>query len=443
MKKLLFYITFSFFVLSSGTAQHANQLDAQLLHRAQKALTRVIVHDIFAPPVASRIYLYANMAAYETVIESQKKFSSLAASIPAFPVVQSPAAKGAVNFELAAIYAFMKTAQRFVFSEAMLDDSLQVYLQIFKPLPKQTYDASVAFGQEVADSIIAWADRDQYKETRRLRRYNIIKDEGKWLPTAPGYMAAIEPHWSRIRPVAMDSSGEFKPVQPPAFSTGKESKFYKQALAVYQVNKSMSQEQKEIAMFWDCNPFFLNTQGHLNFATKKLSPGGHWMSIVGIAARMKKADLMTAAAAYVFTSIAIFDGFISCWDEKYRSNLVRPETYINAYIDEQWRPLLQTPPFPEYTSGHSVISTAAAIVLTRFFGDNFRFSDDTETEYGLPIRQFKSFNHAAEEAAVSRFYGGIHYHAAIVEGQQQGRKIGEKILKRIRLTTGADYVSND
>lgn len=438
-KKFLLYIAISLICTTALKSQ--SKYDASMLHRAQKSLTKVIVHDIFAPPVASRIYLYANMAAYEAAISSQKKFISLSASLPTFPVIQQPVNRPTVRYDLAATYAFMKTARRFVFSEAVLDDSLQVLLATFQQVDSNTYKASVAFGQQVADSIIAWAERDQYKETRRLRRYTLVKGEGKWLPTAPGYIAAVEPHWSRIRPVALDSASEFKPVPPPAYSTQKESEFYNQAYEVYRIGKNMSQEQREIALFWDCNPFFLNTQGHLNFATKKLSPGGHWMSIVSIAARKKKADLVTSAAAYVFTSIALFDGFISCWDEKYRSNLVRPETYINAYIDEQWRPLLQTPPFPEYTSGHSVISTAAAIVLTHFFGEQFDFEDDTETEYGLPVRHFKSFNHAAEEAAISRFYGGIHYMAAIKNGQLQGKKIGEKVLNKIYLAKEKKYVS--
>lgn len=442
-KRLFFYITFFLLPASVLQAQQKQLLNAQLLHRAQKSLTRTIVHDIFAPPVASRIYLYANMAAYEAAVPSQEKFISLSASIPSFPEIKKPSNPFYIQYDLAATYAFMKTARRFVFSEAVIDDSLNALLQNFKRIDKERYDASLAFGQMVADSIIAWAEGDQYKETRRLRRYNLIKEEGKWLPTAPGYMAAVEPHWSRIRPVVLDSASECKPTPPPHFSVEKESEFYKQAYQVYQIGISMSPEQKEIALFWDCNPFFLNTQGHLNFATKKLSPGGHWMSIVGIAARKKGLDLVTAAAAYVFTSIALFDGFISCWDEKYRSHLVRPETYINANIDEQWRPVLQTPPFPEYTSGHSVISTAAALVLTHFFGESFHFSDDTETEYGLPIRNFTSFTHAAEEAAISRFYGGIHYRAAIENGQLQGKKIGEKVVSKIRLSTGHNYVTRD
>lgn len=410
---------------------------AAMLHRAQSALTKIIVHDIFSPPVASRIYLYASMAAYEAALPQQKEYVSLSASIPSFPAIVAPNANAPINYELASVYAFMKAARRFVFSEAALDDSLQVLLQKYSGVGKPTMEASLAYGQTVADSIIAWSDGDGYKATRKLRRYNLIKDSGKWLPTAPGYMAAVEPHWSRMRPLALDSSGECKPVPPPTFSALNTSLFYQQAMEVYQVQKNLTSEQKAIALFWDCNPFFLNVQGHLNFATKKLSPGGHWMSIAAIAARKKGAGLTTSAAAYLLTAIALYDGFISCWDEKYRSNLVRPETYINAYIDEQWRPLLQTPPFPEYTSGHSVISTAAAKVLTQFFGDNFSFDDDTETFYGLPIRSFASFDAAAKEAAISRLYGGIHYRAAVENGQEQGKKIGEKVLQKIKLTHAA------
>jgi hypothetical protein len=163
------------------------------------------------------------------------------------------------------------------------------------------------------------------------------------------------------------------------------------------------------------------------FATKKLSPGGHWMSITSIACMQIRADINTTVKAYLIAAMALYDGFISCWHEKYRSQLIRPETYINAYIDENWKPLLQTPPFPEYTSGHSVISSAAAEVLTYMFGDGFAYADDTETGYGLPVRYFNSFRHAAQEAAISRFYGGIHYRQAIEEGSRQGMRIGSAV----------------
>jgi hypothetical protein len=406
--------------------------DASLLRRSEKALTRIIVHDIFSPPVASRIYLYASMAAYEAIIPSQKKYASLAGSIPSFPAITIRVSEP-VNYRLASVYAFLKVAQRFVFSEKMLEDSLNAILKEFKKLKPGIYKNSIAVGQMVTDSIIKWADKDNYRDTRKLRRYNIIKQNGKWLPTPPGYIAAVEPYWGKMRTIVLDSASEYKPAPPPEFSIDKQSEFYKQAYEVYETGNSLTTEQRAIAAFWDCNPFFLNTQGHLNFATKKLSPGGHWMSIAGIAAAKDKADLATTAAAYTFTAIALYDGFISCWDEKFRSNLIRPETFINSYINEKWRPVLQTPPFPEYTSGHSVISTAAATVLTHFFGELFQFDDVTEMDFGLPMRSYPSFLAAAKEAAISRMYGGIHYRAAIEVGQVQGSLIGKKIINKIKL----------
>lgn len=155
------------------------------------------------------------------------------------------------------------------------------------------------------------------------------------------------------------------------------------------------------------------------------------MSIAGVACLKAKASFNVSLKAYLFTAVALYDGFISCWDEKYRSNTIRPESYINAYIDESWRPLLQTPPFPEYTSGHSVISAAAASVLSELFGNDFSFADDTEIGYGLPVRHFKSFREAAVEAAISRFYGGIHYKEAITNGMLQGKKIGDAVVNQI------------
>ena len=130
---------------------------------------------------------------------------------------------------------------------------------------------------------------------------------------------------------------------------------------------------------------------------------------------------------------SLADAFISCWDEKYRSNLVRPETVINKHIDEDWLPLLQTPPFPEYTSGHSVISSAAAIALTTIYGDKFAFDDTSEEEYGLPTRSYQSFLDASAEAAVSRLYGGIHYRPAIDNGVTQGQALGRYLTSQIHL----------
>src|SRR5690606_17745824 len=408
-------------------------LDSAPLHRAHEALTSVIIHDIFSPPVASRIYVYAHIAAYEVLNQADDRYRSLEGQIEGFPKIPRP--KKPVSHSLAGVYAFLITGQKLIFSEPVLEDSIQAIVTSFRrKVPRKLFDESLQYGRRVADVILEWAASDGYSETRKFTRYNLLREEGKWIPTPPAYMAAVEPHWKLIRPLALDSAAQFKPPAPTPFSKEKDTPFYDMAHKVYRTVRELTPEQEAIANFWDCNPFVVNVHGHANYATKKLSPGGHWLSIAGIASMQCQADMVQSSAAYTLTAIALFDGFISCWEEKYRSNLIRPETYINAYIDETWKPVLQTPPFPEHTSGHSVISTAAAVVLTDFFGDNFAFLDTSEVPYGYPPRQFRSFMEACNEAAISRLYGGIHYLPAIEYGQIQGKKVGEKVLSKIRLT---------
>lgn len=433
MKFLLLKTFALLFSLPAVFCQHGSGAkdDASILHRAEKALTDIIVHDIFSPPVASRIYAYANIAAYEVLARSGDNCKSLYGVVKSLPEITGPQQK--ISFSLAAVYSFLLTGKKLVFSEQALQDSINIILKLFskQKLPADVYKASLEYGSRVSDEIIAWASKDHYTETRKLKRYQFKKEEGKWMPTPPGYMAAVEPYWNKIRTLVLDSADQFKPAMVEHFSKEKNSVFYQQAYEVYETGKKLNKEQKEIASFWDCNPFFLNTEGHLNFATKKISPGGHWISIAGILCRQQNTGIVKTSVVYTCLSIAMFDAFISCWDEKYRSNLIRPETYINSYIDESWRPLLQTPPFPEYPSGHSVVSTASAVVLTRLFGENFAFTDNSELEFGLPERRFSSIADASNEAALSRLYGGIHYRPAIVNGQIEGEQIGKLVVNRI------------
>jgi PAP2 superfamily protein len=415
------------------------QDNAEPLRRAEAAITDIMVHDIFSPPVASRIYLYTNIAAYETLVKVQPQlYASLHGQVKGFPEIASPTE--AISFPVASVYAFLLVGKRLVFSDSAMQDSIQAILASLRARASDAsrYKASLEYGQRVAAAIIAWAELDRYKETRRLPRYRISRQKDKWIPTPPVYMAAVEPYWNKIRPVTLDSADQFRPSTAPPFSTDSTSPFYRAAYDVYRTVNNLSTDQKNIANFWDCNPFAVTTEGHLSYATKKISPGGHWIAIVTTVSRQRHSDIIETAAAYTITSIAIFDAFISCWDEKYRSNVVRPETYINSYIDEGWHPILQTPPFPEYTSGHSIVSTVSATVLTAFFGADCAFNDDTERPFGLPEKHFVSFRQAAQEAAVSRLYGGIHYRAAIEAGQVSGRQIGEWVLQKIRLKNAAD-----
>jgi len=165
---------------------------------------------------------------------------------------------------------------------------------------------------------------------------------------------------------------------------------------------------------------------------QQISPGGHWIHIAAQVLESEKVNAIKAAETMALTSIAVADGFISCWDQKYKSTLTRPETFINNYIDPDWMPILQTPAFPEHTSGHSVASNAAAVILTHVFGDNYNFVDATEVPYGLPKRNFTSFIQASEEAAISRLFGGIHYRPAIELGVKQGKQVGQHVLGKIK-----------
>lgn len=424
-------------IISCKTNPHDESViaDPEYLHDAQKRFSDVIVYDIFSPPVASRNYAYTSIAAYEAMAQADSSYQSLAGQISDFTAVPA-APEEKYSPALATLEAFYQSALHFIFSEPQLLEHRDKALAKIKEesgISNKVYQRSLDHGAAIAAHVIEWSDSDMYKQTRTFPDYSITRNPAEWKPTPPGYGKGIEPHWREIRPLVIDSATQFIPKPPTKFSLEKNSQFYKEAMEVYTVVNDADEEEKEIASFWDCNPYALNVVGHVMHATKKITPGGHWMSIAGIACRQANADLSKTVEAYALTSIALFDAFISCWDEKYRSVLVRPETIINEHIDQDWVPLLQTPPFPEHTSGHSVISRAAALALTEVFGDDFSFSDDTEVQYGLPVRSFTSFIHASEEAAVSRLYGGIHYRPAIDYGVEQGAQVGRFVINNLDL----------
>jgi hypothetical protein len=399
-----------------------------------KEVTDVIVHDIYSPPVASRIYAYVSVAGYEAAIAINQNYFSLAAQLHGLNTLPKPAASIGYSGELAAVHAMLLVTKAFVISEDRVENFHKTIMEEYKNsgMPQDVYENSLWYGKQVADQVLAWAAKDNYKETRSLAKYAVVEEDGSWKPTPPAYMKAVEPHWSKMRPFIIDSAQEFKPLPALTFSPDPSSVFYKEAKAVHDIGVRLTNEQKDIASFWDCNPFKMNINGHVMYATKKISPGGHWINITALACKKTNADFLQSAEAYACVSVTLADAFISCWDEKYRSRVIRPETYINQYIDESWMPLLQTPPFPEYTSGHSVASAACAVVLTKLFGDNFSYTDSTEMEFELKPRNFTSFKQAAKEAAISRFYGGIHYMPSINNGITEGEMIGSFVINKLK-----------
>lgn len=423
------------FALKAGNDWRTITEDPVYIHRTMKKVTDVIVYDIYSPPVASRIYAYVTVAGYEAAISSGKEYNSYAGQLHGLNPLPKPNAVKEYSAGLSAVHAMLLVAEALIISEDTVKSFHNKLLQEYKSsgIPQPVYDSSLSYGKQIAAGILAWSSKDNYKETRALGKYAVLDDSITWKPTPPAYMQAIEPYWGRMRTFVLDSVKNFKPLPALPFSTDTSSAFYEEAKSVYDVGNTLTDEQKFIANFWDCNPFKMNVNGHVMYATKKISPGGHWINITAVACKQTNASLQKSAEAYACVSITLADAFIGCWDEKYRSIVIRPETYINNYIDQNWMPLLQTPPFPEYTSGHSVISAASAIILTNLFGDNFSYTDSTEVEFELQPRSFTSFNQAAEEAAVSRFYGGIHYNAAIINGITEGRKIGNYILNNLKM----------
>ncbi|MEM6319804.1 MAG: vanadium-dependent haloperoxidase [Bacteroidota bacterium] len=409
--------------------------NSEYIHRSMKRLTDVIVHDIFSPPQASRIYAYASIAAYQASVANHSEYKSLDGQLTDLDNTPKPQEGQEYCFPLASAHAFLTVGKAMIFSEDKIQAFQDELYAEFKALqmPSKTYQRSIDYGQSVAEHILAWSDKDMYKETRTYPKYSIPEDPGQWRPTPPDYMDGIEPHWKKIRPFFLKSADQFPPPPPTPYDEDKNSLFYKEMMEVYTVLQEEREEKVAIAEFWDCNPYVSHHKGHVMFATKKITPGGHWINIAALTARQTNADFMKSCETYALTSVALADAFISCWDEKYRSKLVRPETVINQMVDEDWTPILQTPPFPEYTSGHSVISRAAAVALTSIYGDNFAFDDDTEKEYGLPTRSYNSFLEASDEAAVSRLYGGIHYAPACFNGVAQGEKVGEFIVGNLHL----------
>jgi hypothetical protein len=402
-----------------------------------KQLNEVVKFVGFAPIVASRNYAYANIAAYECIAAGYPtEYNSLGGQLNGFTIDVSGFKNKQTDYEFASLLAFCKVGEAVTFPEGSMKEFVDSIKTLAKDegMPSDMFNNSVDFADTVAKSVLKWSKTDNYAQTRSATRYSVIDTPGRWVPTPPAYASALEPHWNEIRTMVMDSANAFVPPPPIAFDIkNKNSAYYKQVMASKNAVDSLTDQQKHMAEFWDDLGGKLNVVGHIMFVTKKFSPPGHWMNIVGIAAQKSKANFKKTVAAYTLTSIAMFDSFIQCWDEKFRSNMPRPETVINKYIDQDWRPYLQTPPFPEYTCGHSTVSAASAEALTKMFGDNFNYTDTSELEFGIPSRSFTSFRQAADENNWARFYGGIHFHPSCLVSTDYGKKVGSMIVDKIKL----------
>lgn len=434
--KILAALTGFLFIAGCTNKQKtAMTSDAEVLQNNMNQLTQVIIYDVFTPPVASRIYGYTSLASYEAMRYADPKYSSIITQLKGFGKPPEPEKGKQYNFALAATAAFFTVAHKITFSiDTLKKYETKVYAMYKDNLDDSTYARSMAFGEKIGKLVLKRSMVDNYPQTRGKPKYLGENSPAKWRPTPPDYMDGVEFCWGTIKPFAIDTSAQFSPPPPPPYSEDKNSAFVKQYTDVYTTNKNLTKEQIEIAKFWDDNPFVIQHNGHLMFADKKITPGGHWIGITEIACKKTKANGVKTAQAYALASIALYDAFICCWEVKYKYSYARPVTNINEKIDHNWLPLLQTPPFPEYTAGHSTISSAAAVMLTHLFGDNFEFQDTSDLHYIGMQRHFKSFSSAAEETAMSRYYGGIHYLNSSLMGANQGKQMAEFIWQKLKLT---------
>jgi membrane-associated phospholipid phosphatase len=299
-------------------------------------------------------------------------------------------------------------------------EGIQVSLREDAGIPESVIDASVAYGHTLGDAIVTWANADGYAEARYLAYVPPSGDPSNWVAT--GYVDAaasrpLEPHFGDLRTLALGSGGDCLPPPPPAFSTDPASAFYAQANTVYQTDLALTKEQREIALFW------ADGGG-------SETPPGHWLKITNDLIR--PLTLADAVRAYVPVTVAMFDDAVATWFAKYRYDVLRPETYIHRYINPQWIPLLVTPQFPSYTSGHSGFSAAAATALSSVFGD-CPFTDKTKVRGGFEAKTFPSFIDAAIEAGASRIYGGIHYPMDDSNGKVLGQCAANAFIDRVVL----------
>ncbi|MDE2446291.1 MAG: vanadium-dependent haloperoxidase [Alphaproteobacteria bacterium] len=378
----------------------------------------------YSPPVASRAFAYVGVTVYEATASGDAGLQTLAGQLNGLKSLPLREAGKAYD-EGVVMNAALDSAMQDFFSNtgpsgqhALAAHSKNMKTNTAKGVAPDVAKRSAAYGIALEKAILAWSKTDGGAVIENLgfpKVYSVSKEPGHWVPTSTYQIQQhpLLPDWGNNRPFAMPEGATCPLPAPTAYSEDKASQFYKEAKDVYDAKINGTPEQKKIARFWSDDPGLSWT------------PPGHWVGIVLDIMQERKLSAAKAAEALARVGIAIADGFIGCWNQKYKYDTIRPVTYIKKNIDPKWEALLITPPFPEYPSGHSTQTGAAATALTAMFGENFAFNDSTHERDGMGIRHFNSLWDAAQEAGISRLYGGIHFRPAIDNGLDQGKCIGK------------------
>lgn len=427
MPKMMTHLIFAAALALTGLAatDARSAADPQVVLSKWYRMTLELVRHTatYSPPVASRAFAYIGIAAFEVVASGSDDLRSLAGQLNGLTAVPQRS-DGKVYDEGVVLQAALAQSVADFFSNtgptgqrAMASLTAKQNAKAAEGVPSDVVARSEAYGRVVAAHILAWSMDDGGAVIENMGfpfEYTPSGGPSHWVPTnlVRQQQAPLLLDWGKNRTFAMPS-GTTCPVPPhPAYSEDPGSDFYKEALEVYEAKAVLTPDQIQIARAWSDDPMLSST------------PPGHWVSITRQILERDDAAVELQVEAMAKLGIGLADAFIGCWDAKFKYNLVRPITYIRRVIDPTWEPLLNTPPFPEFPSGHSTQSGAAEVILTDLFGADLAFDDHTMTPDGLAPRRFSSFNAAAEEAGLSRLYGGIHFRSAIVLGLEQGRCIG-------------------
>jgi PAP2 superfamily len=394
----------------------------------------LVLRENLSPPAAARTYAYTAIAMYEAVVPGMPRHKSLAGQLTGLATPPPANHRDRIDWPAALVTSAAAVLRQVLpFAAAGTSTALQdaeraaLAARRAAGVSDRHLAASVDHGRDVAGHLARWIARDGHAATVGRPYTAPTGGPSLWESTPPNFRPAIEPYWSEVRPLVLRRADEVEPAPPVPFSTDPGSAFYEQAMAPYRQSALNTDEHKSIARFWTDNPGSFTPP----LGTPTGLPSGHWMLIAQQGVALRGLRLDGAVETLAMTAIALHDAFLSCWTWKYRFQVLRPVTYINRYVDPSWTTLINTPQFPEHTSGHSVASPAAAAVLTDRLG-TFSFTDHSHAPRGHAPRTFASFADAAREAARSRLYGGIHYPHAIDVGLTQGERVGSLVLARLR-----------
>ena len=409
---------------------------AEILRRWYTLVLRLVRHTpTYSPPVASRAFAYLGVAAYQAVASGSTSLLSLEGQLNGLKGLPKRVA-GMAYSDAIITHCVMASAIKTFFGNTgptgqrvMAATEKKLKAKALAGVAGDVAARSLQFGEALTAAIIAWSEGDGGAVVENMgfpMEYKLTEGPARWVPTSAirQQQAPLLPAWGENRSFAMPDGASCPLPPPPDYSEEPASAFHREAMEVYDTTRALTPEQEVIARFWSDDPMLSPT------------PPGHWISIALDILAQEKAGLDRSADLLMRLGIAMADAFIGCWNAKFQYDLLRPVTYIKRVIDPAWEPLLITPPFPEYPSGHSTQSGAAAAVLTSFYGDDFSFTDRTHERDGLAPRHFSSFDAAAQEAGISRLYGGIHFRSAIDRGLEQGRCIGaHTVALRTRSST--------